>query len=125
MPRVFCRKCMKPLTEELEVVDTKFLYQEVSLTGDFLGDFIPKGKIYYNRGKIVPEHKNTWLSGLGNQYQIWDHYDSARLTSNCCFLDGRGGINSTCFKSHEVATVVSDCLMINYIAWDPDKTELK
>jgi hypothetical protein len=125
MPKVYCRKCKKPLTEELTIIDTKYLYQELSVTGDCTGDFIPKGKIYYNTGKIVPEYKNTWLSGLENEYTIWDHYDIARLTSNSCFLDGRAGINSTCFKSHEVATKVNDCLMINFVSWDPERTELK
>ena len=125
MPKVYCKKCKKPLTEELTIIDTRYLYQEVAVNGDFSYDFIPEGKIYYNTGKIVQEHKNTWLSGLENKYQIQNHNDISRLTSNCCFLDGAGGINSICYKSHEVATMVNDCLMYHYVAWDPEKTELK
>ena len=125
MPKVYCRKCKKPLTEELTIVDTKYLYQEVSVNGDFPYDFLPEGKIYYNTGKIIQEHKGTWLSGLKNKYQIQNHNDVSRLTSSCCSLDGAAGVNSICFKSHEVATLVSDCFMHHYVAWDPYKTELK
>ena len=125
MPKMYCKKCGQPLTEELTIIENKFLFQEVSISGNFEGDFIPKGKIYYNNGKIVPEFKNSWLSGLKNKNDIWNHYDINKLSVNCCSLDGSAGINSTCFKSHEVATLISDCFMLNFIAWDPEKTELK
>lgn len=125
MPKIYCKKCQKALTEELEEIDTKFLFHNVSNVGDFSGDFIPAGKVFYNTGKITPKHKNTWLSGLENSYQIRNHNDIRRLTSSCCFFDGEAGINSICFKNHEVATRINDCFMMNYIAWDSEKTELK
>lgn len=125
MPKVFCKKCNQALTEELTIIDTAYLYQRVDVRGDLPYDFIPSGKIYYNTGKIAKDHKETWLSGLRNEYQIKNHTDTSRLTINCCYLDGSAGINAMCNNSHEVATRIGDCFMYNYIAWDPEKTELK